>query len=240
MLCEGINSTLFYIYSKKYFTIRRQKEYSREKIKDIFFLGFPNGIQRVLFTTISIVLARMVAGWGASAIAAQKIALQIEAVSYLTIGGLQGAVASFVGQNFGAKRFDRIAEGHKVSMRLSAGLGIITTLIFVIFAGPLMKIFIDDEKTLEIGMDYLRIVGLSQVFMCLEIVNSGAYSGIGKPKIASMIGIIFTSLRIPIAFVLTKIFGINGVWLAISGTTVVKGTLSTYLFSKEKKYNFRR
>lgn len=240
MLCEGINSTLFYIYSKKYFTIKRQKEYSREKIKDIFFLGFPNGIQRVLFTTISIVLARMVAGWGASAIAAQKIALQIEAVSYLTIGGLQGAVASFVGQNFGAKRYDRIAEGHKVSMRLSAGLGIITTLIFIIFAGPLMKIFIDDEKTLEIGMDYLRIVGLSQVFMCLEIVNSGAYSGIGKPKIASMIGIIFTSLRIPIAFVLTKIFGINGVWLAISGTTVVKGTLSTYLFSKEKKYNFRR
>lgn len=240
MLCEGINSLLFYKYSKKYFNIELQKQYSRDKIKDIFSLGFPNGIQRVLFTAISIVLARMVAQWGASAIAAQKIALQIEAVSYLTIGGLQGAVASFIGQNFGAKKTERIAEGHKVSMRLSAGLGIITTLVFVIFAKPLMRIFIDDEKTLEIGVQYLRIVGLSQVFMCLEIVNSGAFSGIGKPKIASIIGITFTSLRIPIAFILAKIFGINGIWMTISGTTVVKGILSTYLFLKEKKYNFRR
>ena len=137
MFCEGINTSLFYIYSKKYFTIKRQKKYSIEKIKDIFFLGFPNGIQRVLFTTISIVLARMVASWGASAIAAQKIALQIEAVSYLTIGGLQGAVASFIGQNYGAQRGDRIEEGYKVSMRLSAGLGIITTLIFVILQSHL-------------------------------------------------------------------------------------------------------
>lgn len=240
MLCEGINSTLFYKYSKKYFSINLQKKYNKEKIKDIFFLGFPNGIQRVLFTTISIVLARMVAQWGASAIAAQKIALQIEAVSYLTIGGLQGAVASFIGQNFGAEKTERISEGYKVSMELSAGLGIITTLIFIIFARPLMEIFINDEKTLVIGIDYLRIVGLSQVFMCLEIVNSGAYSGIGKPKIASVIGIVFTSLRIPVAFVLSKLFGINGIWMTISGTTVVKGLLSTYLFRKEKKYNFRR
>lgn len=240
MLCEGINSFLFYRYSKNYFTIERQKKYSWDKIKSIFSLGFPNGIQRVLFTVISIVLARMVAQWGASAIAAQKIALQVEAVSYLTIGGLQGAVASFIGQNYGAKKIDRISEGYEVSVRLSSILGIITTLIFIIFARPLIDIFIDDEETLVIGMNYLKIVGLSQLFMCLEIVNSGAYSGIGRPKVASIIGIVFTALRIPIAFVLSKAFGINGIWMTISGTTVVKGLLSTYLFSKERKYNFRR
>lgn len=240
MLCEGINSFLFYRYSKNYFTIERQKKYSWDKIKSIFSLGFPNGIQRVLFTVISIVLARMVAQWGASAIAAQKIALQVEAVSYLTIGGLQGAVASFIGQNYGAKKIDRISEGYEVSVRLSSILGIITTLIFIIFARPLIDIFIDDEETLVIGMNYLKIVGLSQLFMCLEIVNSGAYSGIGRPKVASIIGIVFTALRIPIAFVLSKAFGINGIWMTISGTTVIKGLLSTYLFSKERKYNFRR
>ena len=60
-------------------------------------------LQRILFTLINIFLARIIAIFGSDAIAAQKIGLQIESIGFMVIGGFQGAIASFTGQNFGAK-----------------------------------------------------------------------------------------------------------------------------------------
>ena len=66
-------------------------------------LGLPMSSQRLLFTLVSIFLAKMITSFGTEAIAAQKIGLQIESITYMVIGGLNGAIASFVGQNYGAK-----------------------------------------------------------------------------------------------------------------------------------------
>ena len=57
------------------------------------------------------VIARLVSGWGPYAIAAQKVGAQIESISWMTAGGFQGAIAAFVGQNYGAKKIDRIKHG---------------------------------------------------------------------------------------------------------------------------------
>ena len=70
------------------------------KIKEIAKLGFPMAFQRILFTIINILLAKIIAVFGSDAIAAQKVGVQIESIAYMIIGGLNGAVASFTGQNF--------------------------------------------------------------------------------------------------------------------------------------------
>mgnify|MGYP000379291758 CR=1 FL=1 len=69
--------------------------------------------QRILFTIINIILAKIIAMFGSEAIAAQKIGVQIESIAYMIIGGLNGAVASFTGQNFGAGKSNRIREGYR-------------------------------------------------------------------------------------------------------------------------------
>ena len=69
--------------------------------------------------------------------------------------------------------------------------------------------------------------------MCLEITTSGAFYGVGRTVIPSIIGIIFTGLRVPLAIILFRpeILGINGVWWSISGTSIVKGIVLVLLFS---------
>ena len=68
--------------------------------------------------------------------------------------------------------------------------------------------------------------------MCLEITTSGAFYGVGKTITPSIVGIIFTGLRVPVAMLLFKpeLLGINGVWWSISGSSMIKGVLLVILF----------
>ena len=80
------------------------------QVMEIVNLGIPMSIQRVLFTVINIVLAVLIAAYGTDAVAAQKIGLQIESITFIVMGSLNGAVSSFIGQNFGAKKYKRISK----------------------------------------------------------------------------------------------------------------------------------
>lgn len=240
-ISQALVTFLFVRRSKEFFILKEHFKYSLETIKSILTLGLPLGIQRVLFTGFGIVIARIIASWGPDAIAAQKIGLQIESISYMTVGGLYGAVSSFIGQNYGAQLKDRLVEGYKTAFKLALGVGLITTLLFVVFPEMLIRIFVDDRGTIEAGVGYLRIIGLSQLFMCVEIITNGSFSGIGKPKIPSTISIIFTGSRIPIALFLSQehLFGLNGVWMSIAITSIIKGILSPLLFRRQlKKISF--
>lgn len=211
-------------------------------IKEIVRLGFPMSLQRVIFTFINIILARIIAEFGSNAIAAQKIGLQIESIVYMVIGGLNGAITAFVGQNFGAKRYDRIDEGYNSAIKIGMIYALFITLLFILIPEKLMEIFIRDINTIKIGSEYLRILGLSQIFAVVEMISNGMFNGIGKPKIPSSISIVFTLLRIPIAYILSRFIGINGVWIAITVTSILKGITAylVYRFKIWRNYKYVR
>lgn len=201
-------------------------------IKSICVLGGPTAIQNCLFTFFSMLIGRIVASAGPVAIAVQKVGSQIESISWMTAGGFASALTAFVGQNYGAKRNDRVIKGYGITIIISCILGIFTTLLLVFAGAPIFSIFIDEKEAILQGIDYLRILGYSQLFMCIEITTSGAFYGVGRTITPSIIGIIFTGLRVPIAMLLFRpeILGINGVWWSISGTSIVKGILLFILF----------
>ena len=205
-------------------------------IKEIIILGIPNSAQRILFTFINIYLARIIAQYGSNAIAAQKIGLQIEAVTYMVIGGLYGAVSSFTGQNFGAKKYQRIKKGYHISIFIGIIYSGIMTLVFIFLNKDIVKLFINEEAVLLIGAEYLRIIAFSEIFSTAEMVSNGFFTGIGKPFISSIISIIFTAMRIPMALILIKYYGLNGVWISISLSSILKGitAYSMYLIEKPK------
>lgn len=210
----------------------------KNKMKEIVILGFPMAFQRILFTIINIILARIIAIFGSDAIAAQKIGLQIESITYMVIGGLNGAIASFTGQNFGAKKFHRIKEGYKEALKIGIIYSGLMALVFLFFNRPFIKLFVKEEETILIAVTYLQVVAFSQIFSTIEMVSNGLFTGIGKPKIPANISIIFTVLRIPMALLLIKPFGINGVWISIALSSILKGIASYtfYLIEVNRKY----
>jgi putative MATE family efflux protein len=209
------------------------------KIKEIIILGFPMAIQRILFTVINIFLAKIIAIFGSDAIAAQKIGLQIESITYMVIGGLHGAIAAFTGQNFGAKKYKRIKEGYNTALRIGIVYSLLMAFIFMFFSTPFVKLFVKDQRTIAIANMYLQVVAFSQLFSTTETVSNGLFTGIGKPKISSIISVVFTALRIPMALALIKPFGLNGIWISISISSILKGSVAYILYIIEVKRKYK-
>ncbi|WP_368245950.1 MATE family efflux transporter [Clostridium paraputrificum] len=229
---------LYNIKSNKMLYYDFKIKYSLQKIIEIIKLGFPMSFQRVLFTLVNISLAKIISNFGSDAIAAQKIGLQIESITFMVIGGLNGAISSFAGQNFGAKKYKRILDGYNSSLRIGLIYSLFMALIFIFIPGSLVSLFIKEDNTASIACGYLQIVGLSQLFSTIEMVSNGLFTGVGKPKIPAIISIIFTVLRIPMALIFIRIIGVNGIWLSIALSSVLKGITAylLYIVTVRKEY----
>lgn len=202
-------------------------------VKKIFKLGFPAFMQTGLFAMIAMVIAKIIAQWGPTPIAVQKVGSQIESISWMTAGGFSTAISAFIGQNYGAGKFKRIEEGYYKGLRIVGVIGIFATILLIFGAKPVFRLFIpNDPVALEYGIIYLKILGISQFFMCIEIATGGAFNGLGKTLPPAVIGIVFNALRIPSAIILSKYtsLGLNGVWWSISISSILKGIVLTGLF----------
>ncbi|SKC48482.1 MATE family efflux transporter [Maledivibacter halophilus] len=195
-------------------------------IKRIVKMGYPVALQNAMFTIFAMIIARIIALWGPVPIAVQKIGSEIESISWMTSNGFATALSAFVGQNYGAGKWKRIYKGYFTSLGIMSGIGILASLILIFCGRPIFTLFFpNEEETIFQGIIYLKILGLSQLFMCIEITTAGAFNGLGKTLPPSLIGIIFTGLRIPAALILSKpeILGLKGVWWSISVSSIFKG-----------------
>lgn len=205
-----------------------------EKFKEIMRLGGAPALQSALFTMISMVIAKIIAVYGPGPIAVQKVGSQIESISWMTATGVAVALSAFVGQNYGADQYGRVVRGYRTAMKLAFALGIFNTFLLFFGAKWLFMIFIREPEAIPLGIDYLRILGLSQLFMCIEITTTGAFNGIGHTKPAAFISITFNLLRIPMALYFSQMtfLGLNGIWWSISISSLFKGIIVYALFEK--------
>ena len=233
LIANIVMFVVFIVKGSNLFKINLKLGVDSTKIKEIIRLGFPMAFQRILFTLVNIVLARIIATFGSDAIAAQKIGLQIESISYMVIGGLNGALAGFAGQNFGAKEYGRVDKGYKVALNIGIIYTLVMAILFITIPSEIVKLFVSETSTILISSGYLKVVSISLMFSAVEMVTNGLFTGIGIPKVSANISIIFTILRIPMAIIFIKYFGLNGIWLSISVSSILKGLVS-YLIYKLK------
>lgn len=223
-----------YVFIKEGYTLKvwDKKYRDFECIKEITKWGTPNALQNCLFSFFGMIIGRIVANWGPIPIAVQKVGSQIESISWMTAGGFASALTAFTGQNYGAKKYKRVEDGYMYTLILSLALGFITSILLIVFGKQIFSIFIQEQEAIIQGADYLRILGYSQLFMCIEITTAGAFFGVGKTIPPSVVGIVFTGLRIPLALYLSQanILGIDGVWWSISLSSIFKGIILVALF----------
>lgn len=228
--------------NNEYFKVKLFRKISLEYYKSLCKLGMPVAIQSGMFTIFSMLLGVIVASWGPVAIAAQKVGSQIEAISWMTADGIAVALSSFVGQNYGATKYDRINKGFKITLGIATVLGIITTSILIFAGKQIFTIFINEVDAIKEGASYLKILGYSQLFMCVEIITAGAFKGIGRTYIPSIILTVLTGARVPMAYFLSRpeLLGLSGVWWSISISSILKGILMisvyVYLLKTNKLY----
>ena len=231
-----------YIIKNKieYFKVKYFRNIELEYFKTLYKLGLPVAIQNALFTLISMAMGVIVASFGPVAVAVQKVGSQIESISWMSADGFASALSTFTGQNYGAYKFDRINKGSKIGLIGALIWGSITTLVLVFLGDIIFRAFINEPDAIIKGVDYLKILGYSQLFMCIEITITGILNGLGRTYIPSVTSIVLNLARIPMAIVLSKpdILGINGIWWSISISSIFKGIILLSIFvilNKSKK-----
>lgn len=213
-------------------SLKNKRFIEKSYIYKICKYGLPTALQNCLFSFFAMVIGRVISGWGPTYIAIQKVGSQIEAISWMTAEGFSAALTAFIGQNFGANKWDRILKGYKATMIMALIVGLFSSIAFIFFGDRIFALFIPETEAIRQGAIYLKILGYSQLFMCAEITTSGAFTGLGNTITPSWVGIVFTGLRIPLAMLFSRkeFLGIEGVWWSISATSIVKGILLLSLF----------
>jgi Na+-driven multidrug efflux pump len=180
------------------------------------------------------VITRLPAAYGPEYIAALRIGHTVEGVSFFLALGFSIATATCVGQNLGANKPGRAARAGWLATDIVVGILLVFSVLFYLFSRQIGSVFSPDPDAIEASAVYLEILAFSQVFMGIEIVLAGAFSGAGDTVPPMAITVPLNLARIPLAYLLAEFFGfgVNGVWWSISGTSIVKGLVITFWFSR--------
>jgi len=243
VISQGLVMTLFIlhlrrkngIFGKFPFLIRLRKTYTVNILK----LGLPVAIMNVYFSFINMNLARTASIYGGYlGLTSQTTGGQIEGITWNTSQGFSTALGSFVAQNYTAKKMFRANQAYRYTLYMMGALGIIVTLAFMLLGEEIFSIFIPEKAAYEAGGKYLYIMGFSQIFMMVELTMQGMFNGVGKTSPPAIVSIVFNTLRIPLAIFLASTIGVNGVWWAITISSIIKGIILPiwfYIWQKRKK-----
>jgi Na+-driven multidrug efflux pump len=148
------------------------------------------------------------------------------------------ALSTFVGQNIGAKKIERIRTGLISTIKMSGIVTIVTTLTIVFFGHVLMDLFTNDREVIRLGDQYLTIVSSFYILFTLMFIYNGIMRGAGDTFIPMFFSLISLWLiRIPLAWFLSRRLGAEGIWWAIPAGWLIGLSLSFgyYKTSRWKK-----
>jgi putative MATE family efflux protein len=192
--------------------------------KRIFQLGLPVAVLNTLFALINLIMGRTASTYGGHlGLMTMTAGGQIEAIAWNTSQGFSTALSAFVAQNYAAKKKERLQGAYHATLAMTSVLGLLCTILFVFWGSDVFSLIVPEREAYLAGGVFLRIDGYSMLFMMVEITMQGLFYGTGRTIPPAIISITFNALRIPLAVLLSSWMGVNGVWWAISITSLLKG-----------------
>lgn len=163
-----------------------------EMVKRIIQIGFPAGLQSAMYSISNIIIQSSVNALGTDTIAAWTAYSKIDAIFWMIIGAFGISITTFVGQNHGAGKRERVEKGIKVCMKMTLVTSIIISVILYVFGGYIYQLFTDDAAVMEKGVEILHfMVPFFITYICIEIL-SGALRGVSDcwiPMLITCLGV---------------------------------------------------
>ena len=234
MLSSGVLSLILMLYflKRRPVPFKPTMKFDFSLIWRIARIGIPASISGILFSIVYVFLTRITSSFGTPALAALGIGNRIESINYMTSFGFEAATATMVGQNLGAGKPERSERSAWRAAQIIVAVTGVFAAVMLIWSRQIAAWFTPDPMVIPLAASYARIIALSQVFMGLEIVLSGGFSGAGDTLPPMLVSVPLSLLRLPVALGLSQAFGLgaDSVWWAISSTSIVKGTLMALWF----------
>lgn len=195
------------------------RKLDRELLKTISSYSILTSVQQSLMNFGILLVQGLVNSFGVNVMAAFAAGVKIDSFAYLPAQDFGNAFAIFIAQNRGAEEYDRIKRGIRSSLKLVTGFCLIISVIVVIFARPLLTIFIPPHEVeiLNIGVQYLRIEGSFYFLIGYLFMFYGLFRGYGSAQTSVILTVVSLGIRVVLAYFLASIptIGVWGIWVSI-------------------------
>ena len=202
-------------------------KFNTDIFKKSLRIGLPSGFQQTFVAVGFLALYKIVNAFGVPTIAAYSIAMRIDSFAVMPAMNFSAAISTFVGQNIGANKFDRIGRGLKATLIMISSISLTVTTLSLIFAGPLLSVFTNSPEVIEIGKQYIYIVTPFYIIFSTMFILNGVLRGAGDTLVPMIITIIaLWAIRLPVSWWLSGEIGSNGIWWGIPIAWILGVTLS--------------
>jgi len=240
VLAQAIAFGLSVLYLNRYHPLIqfsfRGLSFDKEVFRQSLRIGIPTGLQHTFVSLGMAALMTIVNMFGTPTIAAYSIAWRIDSFATLPAMNFGMALSTFVGQNIGANKIERVRKGLIATLVMNSAFSIVVTVIAWIYGKELMGFFTDDQIVIDIGYDYLVIVSSFYIVFGAMFVMHGTLRGAGDTLIPMFITLFsLWVLRVPFSYFLSQSMGEVGIWWGIPIAWVF-GFVASFIYYKTGRW----
>lgn len=188
-------------------------------VKEIAGFSILTCVQQSVMNLGILMVQGLVNSFGPTVMAAFAAAVKIDAFAYMPVQDFGNAFSTFIAQNYGARKAERIRAGLKGAILASMSFCVAVSALVWIFARPLMGLFVEakEAETIWEGVCYLRVEGAFYCGIGCLFLLYGLYRALGKPGMSVVLTVISLGTRVALAYVLSPIpfFGVTGIWWSV-------------------------
>lgn len=237
---SGFSCLIYAFKNNAYFKMTKEDiKPDKNLILKILKLGVPLSLQFSMIAISCMALQRVVNSFGETTVAAFTATSRIEQLLHMPYQTLGTALTTYIGQNYGAKKTDRMKDGYRKGMILMVIFTALMVPFMQFFGNPIVSIFVKEPEVIAMGGTALKISSLFYVFLGVIYVVRGYLNGIGDAFFALLNGIVEVIGRFTVPIMLTRIaaIGVWGVWWSVGIVWFISGFTAwlRYLYKREKR-----
>ena len=241
-----LGSGLYAVKVNSYFRLKKTDiRVSTLMMSKVFKLGVPMSLQLALIAISSMALQRVVNAYGTTVVAAFTATSRIEQLIHQPYQTLCASLATFCGQNYGAKKMDRVFDGYRKGLLIMVVMSVIMFTVMQVFGRALTSMFVEESEVIELGAYGLKITSLFYLALGTIYVVRGVLTGVGDAFFALLNGIVEVIGRFAIPILLTNAlgFGETGIWLSTGFVWLISGAtawLRYYTLLRKEVHVFKK
>lgn len=185
---SAVLTILLLMHTKQPYRITLKKiRFHKEILKEIIHIGLPSGMQNAVVSFSNVIVQSNINAFGSIAMAGASCYTKIDGFAILPVMSFSMALTTFIGQNIGAEKYDRVKQGAKIGSFMSIGTIVVLSILIWIFAPQLISIFTDESEVVYYGI--LMMKCLMPGYICLSISHSlsGVLRGAGRTTVPMII-----------------------------------------------------
>ncbi|MCR5330175.1 MAG: MATE family efflux transporter [Lachnospiraceae bacterium] len=242
---SGITCLIYAIKKNEYFRMTREDmAFNRNITMRVIKLGVPLSLQFAMIAISCMALQKVVNSFGKVTVAAFTATSRIEQIIHQPYQTLGAALSTFTGQNYGARKLDRVESGFRKGMLIMACFSILMLPVMQLFGDNIIRIFVDEPEVIEMGARAIRITSLFYVMLGIIYVVRGVLNGLGDSFFALLNGIVEVIGRFIAPVMLTGVatIGLWGIWWSVGIVWSLAGLTAfmRYMSYKKKVDNTER